>query len=252
LKAISAFERAITSSGIQRNDDLIISYYQLGKLYNKIGNFEKSKFFYHKAIEIEPNFPHALGGLASLYNREGNDDLADRFLLKAYKLNPGGPSINFNMGLHSLKKYHPDKAIRHLMSSQKDPRLKERSLFYLAIAYKQKGVLGKAAVTLRRTLSMNGKNITPHLHLMEIYSRRGHVAKSQNEALVILGFMIRDENLLYRTTKLILEHGHLGHVQLDGDIIFPILFNASTSHSEKLNAWRDCVEKILKKEGKID
>jgi Tfp pilus assembly protein PilF len=243
-EAISEFKRALTSSVIHRNNEVIVSLFQLGKLYYDLGDLEKAEFYLQKAISIRHNFSHALITLASIYDKSGKTDLANQYLAKAFKSDPFNPAINLNMGLHHLKNRRPDEAISHFIVSLNKRDLRGKALLYLGIAYQQKGWLGRAAITFKESISIDGKNITPHLHLAEIYHRTGHNKMRQREAAIVINLMLQNEALFYQTMDLISQKGNLGHVYLSTDLIFVLMNEAGNRKVEQFTAWREYIEKI--------
>ena len=251
-EAISEYERALKGGGFHRKNEAVITYYNLGKLYYELEDYEKAKSFYRKAVHMEPEFFYALGNLASIYDKEGKAALADHYLMKAIKANPGDPYINFNMGLYYLKNKKPEKAIYHLMTSMKDKGLSKRALLHLGIAYKQKGWFGRAVVCFRESATMDPQNITPHLHLAEIYSTTGNESMSRQEAETVVNYMMHNEDLFYQTIDLISKKGRVKDVQLSTTLILPLIFEACNEKSRRLNEWEEYVKKILEKEMRIE
>jgi Tfp pilus assembly protein PilF len=250
-EAISEFKRALRSPGIHRNDEVIVGLYQLGQLYYDLEDLERAEFYFQKAVSIKHNFSHALITLASIYDKGGKTDLANQYLAKAFKSDPFNPAVNFNMGMHHLKNGRPDEAISHFVLSLSERDLKGKAFLYLGIAYKQKGWLGKAAITFRKSLTLDEKNIVPHLHLAEIYHRTGHNRMRQREVETIMNIMLQNEALFYHTIDLISQKGNLGHVHLSSDLILPLMNEANNRKFENLIEWREYIEKIMEKEIKL-
>jgi len=184
-------------------------------------------------------------------DKAGKTDLANEYLMKALKANPGGPSINFNVGLYFLNINQPEKALYHFKTSLNDKKLKQRTLLYSGIAYQQKGWLGEATTIFQQAVSLDGKNITPHLHLAEIYYRTGNKKMSQREASTLVNLMLHDEALFYKTIDLIAHDGHLGNVQLSADLLLPLISEACDNESKELTKWKDYIEETLEKRARI-
>ena len=250
LEAISEFEKALRSLVFHRKNEVIITYYQLGRLYEDLGDTEKAEFYYQKAIALKPNFSHALLNLSSIYDKKGKTELADQYLSKAFKSDPFNPTVNLNMGLYYLKNGQPDQAISNLVVSLNETALRGRAYLYLGIAYKQKGWLGKAATTFQKSISIGGNNITPHLQLADIYHKTGHNNRRTREIAHIINLMLRDEALFYQTIDLISRRGHTANVSLSPDLVLALLNEAYKQKSEHLNEWKEYIERIIEKEKK--
>ncbi len=251
-EAISEFNKALRSPGIHRNNEVIVSLYQLGKLYYDDEDLEMAEFYLQKAVSIKQNFSHALITLAAIYDKKGKTDLANQYIAKAFKSDPFNPAINLNMGLHHLKNGRPDEAISHFVVSFNERDLKGKAYLYLGIAYRQKGWHGKAAISLRKALSIDEKNIVPHLHLAEIYHKTGHNNLRQQEISTILNLMLKNEALFYQTIDLISKKGHLGNVHLSSDLILDLMNEANNRKLENVIAWREYIEKMMEKEIKLE
>lgn len=244
-EAIREYEKALKSPIVHRNDEIMIAYFNLGTLHEELGDDERAKYFYGKALKIRSDFSQPLGKLAALYDKEGETDLADQYLLKAMKANPGDPQTNLNMGLYYLKKNIPERAIVHFMVLLKERKLRKKALLYLGIAYKQLGFPGRAAGYLRKAVLLGPRNVTPRLHLVEIFSKTGHKTMGQQEARTIVNMMLQDEALFYQTMDLILKKGHLGNIGLSADLILPIIFEACNGKSGRLQEWKDFIKEKL-------
>jgi len=251
-EAISEYEKALNSPVIHRKNEVIITYYNLGRLYDELKDYEKAEYFYQRAVRMKPDFSPALINLASICDKRGKIISADHYLMKAIKTNPGDPSINFNMGLYFLRAGRPEKAIYHLKKSMNDKRLKKRALLHLGIAYKQKGLFGRAVTCFRESAALDARNITPHLHLAEIFCQTGNESMSQQEAEKIVDLMMRDEDLFYKTISLITDKRHLKNMQLSATLILPLISRACNDRSKRLNQLKDHVEEILGREMKIE
>ncbi|MBW2064738.1 MAG: hypothetical protein JRJ03_07345 [Deltaproteobacteria bacterium] len=245
------FERALKSPVVHRRNEKMLTYYQLGKLYGDLRNLKPSEFYYRKALDMDPGFYHALNSLAGLYDLRGESEKADKYLMSAYSANPADPSVNFNMGVYFLKENKSNKAIYHLTRALGEERLAARTLLYLGVAYKRKGWYGRAAVTFRKSLEVNKKDITPHLHLMEIYSIKGHHRLSRREAARLVRLLQREESLFNQVMNLLLNDGFRGHVRLSAQVILPLLYQALEQEGEGLDRKMDIIQKILENESKI-
>jgi Tfp pilus assembly protein PilF len=251
-KAISEFNKALRSPGIHRNDEKVVGLYQLGKLYYDLEDIVKAEFYLQKALRIKHNFSQALVTLASLYDKRGKTEFANQYLARALKSDPFNPAVNFNMGMHHLINARPDEAITHLTVSLNERDLRAKAFLYLGIAYRQKGWHGKAAITFQKSLSLDKKNILPHLHLAEIYHKTGHNLMRQQAVATIVNLMLRNETLFYQTIDLISQKGNLGNVYLSSELILNLMNEASKRKSESLTAWRAYIEKSIENAKKFE
>lgn len=246
-RAREEFELALESPVINRKNEKILSYYQLGKLYGDQGRLGMSEYFYRKALEGDPDFFYALNSLASIYDRKGDSDRANEYLMMAYEANPADPSINLNMGIFHLKRNMEDRAIYHLNRALAESELRARALLYLGVAYKKMGWYGRAVVTLKRSLQVDERNITPRLHLMEIYAMNGLLGRGKEEARQVLELLQRERPLFSQVMNLIVNKDSMDQVRLSSEIILPLLYQECEEEGERLKEIGEIIKKHWKK-----
>jgi len=245
-KAISEYRKALNSPVIHRKNEIIKAYFNLGNLYRELKDYKKAESHFRKALEIKPDFSKALVNMASFYDDRGNRKLADEYLEKAFRADPGDPNINLNMGIYHLKAGRPEMAIRHLMVSMKDERLMKMVLLNLGIAYKQKGLLGKAAAYLTRAAAQDPYNLVPHLHLVEIYFETGHKARGLKEAEYIVNLMIKDEDIIHQIENYFRMDNQSEPLRPSPNIVIPMINEVCKTKSKHLNMFRKVLDDIPK------
>jgi Tfp pilus assembly protein PilF len=250
-KAMKAYHKALESPVTHRRNETFMTHYQLGRLYSELGDDEQAKRHYLEAVRLEPNLSLALVNLTALYDRENNQELADYYLIEAFKVNHKDPLINLNMGIWCLRNGRVGEAIQHLNMAREETSLEARTLLYLGIAYKIKGWFGRAATCFQKAIRMDEQNITPQLHLLEIYYRKGHKAKSRDEAQRVAHRLLENESLFHRTVTLICEKGSYGDVQLDAHIVLPLIRESMAVRLDALSQRDAWLKKLLDKEDKF-
>ena len=251
-EAITEFERALESRRVNRKTEKVVTYYQLGRAYGQLGDLQKSKTFYEKALQMDPNLSPALADLAVLYGAEGNAGSALVYLERALKADPENPYVNFNMGLHHMKRGEFARAESHLRKAAAAEGIKGTALLYSGMISKQKGQFGRATMYLKASADANPKDVTPRLHLLEVYHAAGleEMALQQGE---ILSEMIGSDNGLFRqTVDLIVTKGDAGDVLLSCEIIIPILYQAMIKRSDVFETQLRYLKKLLYKDRKIE
>ena len=251
-KAISEFEKALKSEGLNRRTETVVTYYQLGRVYQQVGDLQKSKGFYEKALQMDANLPHALADLAVLHGAEGDAGAALAYLERAFKADTENPYVNFNMGLHFMKKGNLDRAEPHFKKASAGEGIKGSADLYLGIICKQRGQLGRASVYLKASLAANSQDITPHLHLLEVYHAAGLREMSLREGEIVFEMIGRDETLFRQAMDLVLVRGPATEVCLSIEPIIPILYQVLTKRSDALKAWVSYLKKALDKHNKIE
>ena len=247
-EAISEYKKALESSVIHRKNEALVTFYNLGKIYSGLKDFEKAKSYYQKVIQINPYFLPAFSNLAAIYDKEGMPNLAHKYLTEAMMLNPDGPYANFNMGLYYLRNKEPEKAISHLNKSKREEGLTKDSLLLFGIAYKQKGQFGRAVTYFRKAAKESSKKIEAHLHLAEIFSKISNQKMAQQEVNLAINLMMKNKDLFYQIIDRLLERGGLINLQPSADLILPLISEACGDKLKSLTEWKDYVEKRLEKD----
>lgn len=105
-EAITNYEEAIKYDNTPG-----IVYFDCAHLYDDLGEYEKAKAYYLKAIELKENLFWSNLNLGSIYERENNNDLALKYFQAAYDIDPNKPYINFNLGVVYTKLHRKDEAL---------------------------------------------------------------------------------------------------------------------------------------------
>jgi predicted Zn-dependent protease len=155
------------------------------------------------------------------------------------------------MGILRLREGRPDEAIRHLMIAKKDKSLEVRAWLYLGIAYKQKGWPERAAVALRKVTFAAPKNVTPYLHLIELFSRKGDYARTRKVAHQVADLMARNEDLSRAVIDLMETKEKAEDSFLAPDYVLPAIASALKEKHETWQQWKAATKKTMEKEMQI-
>jgi tetratricopeptide (TPR) repeat protein len=251
-EAIAEFEKALGSKGLNRKKEQVVTYYHLGRAYAQLGDHAKSKEFYNQALQMDGNLPQALADLAVLYGAEGDESNAWTYLKRALKVDPGNPYVNFNMGLHFMKQRETDRAEPHFIRALQTEALQGSAHLYLGMIYKQRKELGRAEMHLKDSAAANPKDLTPLLHLLEVYHAAGLEEKTLQEGEVLAERVGSDQDLFRQTVDLILTKGSAGDVLLSGDIIFPVLYQVMSNRGDVFESQLIYLKRLLDKDSEIE
>ena len=72
---------------------------RLGELCLSIGNMSKARYFFEKALSIDPRNDEAINNLGVLSHRLGDHQEAMDFFVKAIELNPNNADAKTNLAL---------------------------------------------------------------------------------------------------------------------------------------------------------
>ena len=244
-KAMGEYEKALSLHKYQRKGEEAAIYFNLGNLHRDLGSADRAEYFYQQAIKVDPNWYSALNSLAVLYERQGRMDAVLPLLRKALVVEPESSHASFNLGLFFLKNGEPEKAVPFFNIAIRDPGLQHSVLVSSGVAYKQIGQRGKAAGLFEQAVMTNPKDITPRLHLIELYHAAGLERRALDQGEGLLDILFTDECLFYNTVDFILKKGTLKDVDLSMKIILPVLYQAMTKRGDIFNRQLSYLEKIF-------
>jgi Tfp pilus assembly protein PilF len=245
-EAMHEFQGALACKEFHVKGETLPTHFQLAKLFEDLGDYEKARFHYENVLRINPAYPQALGNLASIYDREGQRAKADEYLLRAMKADPNNPYVNLNMGLYWLRNRNPEEAFKHFKKAQKDKDLIQPSKRYLGISLKQIGRLGAASIYLNESVKLNSNDVIARLHLLEIFIRSGDAARAKGAATELMGSMVRNQRLLTQTLAALSNQRESAEATLDKTTILPPLLQACDSESERLGEIKGLLKTIAK------
>jgi Tfp pilus assembly protein PilF len=245
-EAINEFQKALVCKETYVKGEPLPNHFQLAKLFEDLGDYDKARFHYESVLRINPAYPQALGNLASIYDREGQRAKADEYLLRAMNADPNNPYLNLNMGLYWLRNRNPEEAIKYFKKAQKDKDLIQPSKRYLGISLKQMGRLGAASIYLNESVKLNTNDVVARLHLLEIFIRSGDAARAKGAATELMGSMVRNQRLLMQTLAALSNQRESAEAALDKAKILPFLLQTFDSESERLEEVKGLLKTIAK------
>jgi len=237
-EAIFEYQKALEKPVTSRKDETFVTYYNLGKIYGELKDYNKALHLYNRAVAINPDFAPIYNNIAGILDREGKHELAYTYLVKAIKLNPNCTEVNYNLGIHYLKDGQPDMAIFHLNKLANKKLFRDKVFLYLGIAYKQKGQLGRAVIYFKNALKNNPRNITPHLHLAETFHRAGDYKQAKQEAEQLIN-LIQDKGTFSKILDDILRKDQSNTIHPSATIIISMMKDACIKKSETLKEWSE-------------
>eukprot|EP01084_Bolivina_argentea_P063012 115116_1 len=94
---------------INPSNDVILT--KIGKVHEELNDFNKSRSYYEKAIEMNPQNMHALRHLGQLYQYQFDDlSKAEQYYIKCININPNYDFIHFHLGKLYTKQQQFNKA----------------------------------------------------------------------------------------------------------------------------------------------
>lgn len=250
-KAIAEYKTALVKPFCNRKDESFVAYYNLGMIYGDLKDYEKALFYYKKALALNSNFPSIYNNMSWLMEEQGNHELAYEYLVKGIKLDIYVPELFVNLGLYYLKEGQPDKAISYLKKAENEKRIARNVSIDLGIANKQKGMYGRAVIYFKDALKHDPRDITPHLHLAEVFYRAGDHNQAKQEVKKITR-MIQGKEVFEKIIDDLSKNDRSSNIRPCGTILIPMLRDEYFRESETLKEWGELLDqKDLLLRGKI-
>ena len=145
------FNRALT---LESNDEsrYPVIHSNLGEIYFRNGEIEKSVESLAKAIDLDPEFEAAHLSLGAVLTQQGHPEEAITHCQKALALNPDSDAAQFNWGLALLKLGVPDEAVAHFEEATRlNPQL-AAAYYQIGIYHLQAGERDVGGQYMRRAL----------------------------------------------------------------------------------------------------
>jgi tetratricopeptide (TPR) repeat protein len=240
-EAILEYQKATEKPVSNRIDESFVTYYNLGKIYGDLKDYEKALSHYYRALSINPRFPPIYNDIAGIFDRKGNYELAFKYLVKAFRLYPDSTVTNYNLGLYYVRKGKPEKALYHLERVSDEKQFGEMIPFYIGVAFKQKGYLGRAVTYFKKALKRNPRNIKLHLHLAELFYRTGNYGSAERETEKAITLMT-DRDIFQKILADLRKGGRSHNLQPRAGIVIPLIRESCLRRSETLKEWVKLLE----------
>jgi protein O-mannosyl-transferase len=240
-KALEFYEQALEKRLNNRKGELYVTYFTLGKVRAKMKNYAQAESFFRQVIQIHPSFWPVYNDLGGVYDKQGKDDLAHQYLVKAFRLFPHAPVTNLNLGLHYLRKRCPEQAMHHLKRASDAREFRAKAVFYMAIAHKQKGRFGRAAVLFQEAIRESPRDIKAYLQLAEVYLKAGHKVRAiaETEKAVQL---IPNQDVFQKIIKDI-QTDNARNLNPDWIAVIPLLQEALVRRAHTFSEWSELLKK---------
>jgi len=135
--AIKHYEKVI-----KIDPSIVFPYYNLGLIYDRLGNIEYAKHNYEKAIKVKPSFIYSYNNLGIISQKQGQKDKAIEYFEKVIQIDPKNFNGYNNIGIvyASLGKYK--KALDcyfKTLTIDKHNTIATKSIIFLMTYYNPKG-----------------------------------------------------------------------------------------------------------------
>jgi tetratricopeptide (TPR) repeat protein len=183
--------------------DFSFAGFNLGNLYARLGDPQKTEEYYRLAIEIDDLFYPAKANLAVLYNSMGRNQEAERLLREVLEAYPEQHDVAYSLGLllGELNRY--DEAAEYIEWAVRGMPEHSRAHYNLGLVQQVLGRNAAAAASLLAAVELEPDNLDYLYGLADHYVKLGQFS----EALPIAERMIEThpENPVGREVKAFIE-----------------------------------------------
>jgi tetratricopeptide (TPR) repeat protein len=173
-EALAEYIDAMNYSG-----DFASARYNLGNLYNALGDTEKARHEYQAATRIDSRFYPAKNNLALLFNAEGKNPQAERLLREILAEQPDQHEIAYSLGLLLVEMEKYDEALVYLEQASENLPGRARIHFNLGKLYLFMSSDDQAESKLGQALALEPGNLEYQYTLAEFYLQRGQLEQAR-------------------------------------------------------------------------
>jgi len=248
-KAIIEYNKTLDLTSINRTDEKAMTYFNLGAIYLMRKEFQKSKEYFARAIEIDPCCPGTHNNLAiALAATTKNYQEVYSELQRALTCNPASMRAQSNLGILLVKAGKITEGVAEIKKALEIEPDNVPTLLRLGYAYMKEGYLGRASIYFKKVISKRNSNNLAFLFLAEIYARSGHEQKAMKSVSQFLD-AVQDNNLI-PFLKNHFEEKSLLTITPTMDIVVPLLYKAYKDREELLAKNRNFLSDKHTKQGK--
>jgi Flp pilus assembly protein TadD len=142
-------------------------------------NIEKALPLYQKAMELDPESPKAVLGMAVALTKAGREGEAKDYYLKCLSLDPNNSQAHNNLGLWYDRSGNGQEAERHFLEAIRLKPHSPQAHNNLGMSYGKRGEQARAAREFEQAISLNPSNARFYTNLGLIYYQRGDKEKAR-------------------------------------------------------------------------
>ncbi len=163
---------------LKRNKYTAVDCYNLAFLYEQISAWDQAERYYHRAIEIKPNYPQAWYKLAGAYQHSGDLTNALASYQRFIHLSPGYAPAYMNLGIIHNALNDVDKAQYYYQKAiDIDPKNAD-AYFNLGYLLESKGQLQQAIAMYEQAIDNDGRYAEAYYNLGNVYASLGQTAEA--------------------------------------------------------------------------
>lgn len=175
-QAVEAFIKFINGQKPKAN-----YFFNLGYLYQEMGDMKRSISAYEEALEIQPFHENALYNLGNAYRDAGQFEQALAYYQKSIKANPQKTDAYMNIGSIYSRLGKVDQAKEYFLRATKAGGGSSKAYFNLAFLEESAGKVEEAEKLYLKSVELDPNNAEGYYNLGNLYARLNEEAKALEE-----------------------------------------------------------------------
>lgn len=163
------------------------AWLEMGTVEREAGDFEKAKFYFDGAIEVDQNMVEAWQGLGVCLGKLGDDDGAIAAFRKAIGISPAYPTPYFSLGVAYYRKGQLNDAKDALVEGLRIKPEDYNALSNLGAILEQGGYPEKAVEILQHVVGIDTQNSRAHYNLGVALEKLGRGSEAADAYLKAAG-----------------------------------------------------------------
>ncbi len=174
VKSTELIEEALEelTLAIKYNPKHYAAYNASGVIALNVGNYDKAKGFFYKALDINPTYSTAIDNLGTIDYLNNDIDSAEQKFKKALKYNSQNATAYFHLGQVYDKKALYSKALEYLRQSLDINPNSSVANNLMGEIYQKQDNEAAAIQSFNKSLAIKPENPKPYLNLADLYEKR--------------------------------------------------------------------------------
>jgi tetratricopeptide (TPR) repeat protein len=244
-KAYQEYLQALACDAIHSTKEKAVTYFNLGLIAHKRKAYDRARFYYLKAVEIDPCVPGVHNNLAGLLSLESEAmHRIHEELLKAIHCGHETERAiaTSNLGILLYKMGRVQDACSTLQDAMEMDPENPMTRLRLGYVHKALGHFGRAYLSFKKILDTHPADIAALLHLAELYARAGLEHRSEAPIVEAIGLIGLDNLQPYLNA--VLRDSDLLSIKPDINLLLPRLLKVVRQEEKQIDSGISFLEKL--------
>jgi tetratricopeptide (TPR) repeat protein len=178
-KALPLFLTSLSKRTDANKNDKYLTQYNLGVVYQNLGQLEEALFHYNEAERIYPAFAGAHNNRGAIFFQQGKLEEAITELKKAAARDAGNQvQALSNLGFLLVKAGRIEEAMHYLQIANRMAPHNTQIMNRLGFTYRKEGRFGYALILFKKSIQEDPSNVHTYLYLADLYRERKMVIQA--------------------------------------------------------------------------